>query len=335
MVGLLVCCCVALTLLVYHSTTVVLEVAALQPAQQGGLSIQLDADGIKRTILSDALIVLALVVIVGSGAAYLVAGRYTKPIQQLSARMREMELATLSQPIEVEGGGREIQELVRSFNQMTRQLSEAFAMQRRFSASAAHELRTPLAVLRTKIDVFKKRQRSQVEYDELLGTVETYVGRLSSIVADLLELTDTGELPDVRQVSLGSVLERVVADLGPLAREGGVLLSCDATPLEVRGNTDLLYRAIYNLVENAIRYNFEGGRVVVTVSDTGMGIEPDARELVFEPFFRVNKSRSREFGGAGIGLSLVKTILARHGAGIEVGENQPHGSVFTVTFPAG
>lgn len=251
MVGLLVCCCVALTLLVYHSTTVVLEVAALQPAQQGGLSIQLDADGIKRTILSDALIVLALVVIVGSGAAYLVAGRYTKPIQQLSARMREMELATLSQPIEVEGGGREIQELVRSFNQMTRQLSEAFAMQRRFSASAAHELRTPLAVLRTKIDVFKKRQRSQVEYDELLGTVETYVGRLSSIVADLLELTDTGELPDVRQVSLGSVLERVVADLGPLAREGGVLLSCDATPLEVRGNTDLLYRAIYNLVENA------------------------------------------------------------------------------------
>lgn len=346
MVGLLVCCCVVLTLLVYHSTTVVLEVAALQPAQQGGLSIQLDADGIKRTILSDALIVLALVVIAGSGAAYLVAGRYTRPIQQLSARMREMELATLSQPIEVEGGGGEIQELVRSFNQMTGQLSEAFAMQRRFSASAAHELRTPLAVLRTKIDVFKKRQRSQAEYDELLGTVETYVGRLSSVVADLLELTDTGELPDVRQVSLGSVLERVVADLGPLAREGGVLLSCDATPLEVRGNTDLLYRAIYNLVENAIRYNFEGGRVevhlisrgediVVTVSDTGMGIEPDARELVFEPFFRVNKSRSREFGGAGIGLSLVKTILARHGAGIEVGENQPHGSVFTVTFPAG
>ena len=152
MVGLLVCCCVVLTLLVYHSTTVVLEVAALQPAQQGGLSIQLDADGIKRTILSDALIVLALVVIAGSGAAYLVAGRYTRPIQQLSARMREMELATLSQPIEVEGGGGEIQELVRSFNQMTGQLSEAFAMQRRFSASAAHELRTPLAVLRTNIE---------------------------------------------------------------------------------------------------------------------------------------------------------------------------------------
>ena len=151
MVGLLVCCCVVLTLLVYHSTTVVLEVAALQPAQQGGLSIQLDADGIKRTILSDALIVLALVVIAGSGAAYLVAGRYTRPIQQLSARMREMELATLSQPIEVEGGGGEIQELVRSFNQMTGQLSEAFAMQRRFSASAAQSTKIGRASCRERV----------------------------------------------------------------------------------------------------------------------------------------------------------------------------------------
>ena len=205
---------------------------------------------------------------------------------------------------------------------------------------------TPLAVLRTRIDVFRKKERQQTEYDELVNTMETYVNRLSSLVGNLLELTDTGELPDVQRVSLDSVLAHVAADLGPLAHESNVSLSCHAQPVSIMGNASLLYRAFYNLAENAIRYNFNGGKVelqlsasregaVATVSDTGVGIAPDVRELVFEPFYRVNKSRSREFGGAGIGLSLVKTILARHGARVAVGENQPQGSVFTVTFGSG
>ena len=345
MVALLVCCCAVLTLLVYRSTSALLELAATQSLQRGNLSIILDVDGIERAILSDTLSILALVVVVGSWAAYLLAGRYTRPIKQLSSRVRAIEPSTLSEPIEVDGG-EEIKELVRSFNQMTCQLDEAFAMQRRFSASAAHELRTPLAVLRTRIDVFRKKERQQTEYDELVNTMETYVNRLSSLVGNLLELTDTGELPDVQRVSLDSVLAHVAADLGPLARESNVSLSCHAQPVSIMGNASLLYRAFYNLAENAIRYNFNGGKVelqlsasregaVATVSDTGVGIAPDVRELVFEPFYRVNKSRSREFGGAGIGLSLVKTILARHGARVAVGENQPQGSVFTVTFGSG
>lgn len=345
MVALLVCCCAVLTLLVYRSTSALLELAATQSLQRGNLSIILDVDGIERAILSDTLSILALVVVVGSWAAYLLAGRYTRPIKQLSSRVRAIEPSTLSEPIEVDGG-EEIKELVRSFNQMTCQLDEAFAMQRRFSASAAHELRTPLAVLRTRIDVFRKKERQQTEYDELVNTMETYVNRLSSLVGNLLELTDTGELPDVQRVSLDSVLAHVAADLGPLAHESNVSLSCHVQPVSVMGNASLLYRAFYNLAENAIRYNFNGGKVelqlsasregaVATVSDTGVGIAPDVRELVFEPFYRVNKSRSREFGGAGIGLSLVKTILARHGARVAVGENQPRGSVFTVTFGSG
>ncbi len=345
MVALLVCCCAVLTLLVYRSTSALLELAATQSLQRGNLSIILDVDGIERAILSDTLSILALVVVVGSWAAYLLAGRYTRPIKQLSSRVRAIEPSTLSEPIEVDGG-EEIKELVRSFNQMTCQLDEAFAMQRRFSASAAHELRTPLAVLRTRIDVFRKKERQQTEYDELVNTMETYVNRLSSLVGNLLELTDTGELPDVQRVSLDSVLAHVAADLGPLAHESNVSLSCHAQPVSIMGNASLLYRAFYNLAENAIRYNFNGGKVelqlstsregaVATVSDTGVGIAPDVRELVFEPFYRVNKSRSREFGGAGIGLSLVKTILARHGARVAVGENQPQGSVFTVTFGSG
>ena len=344
MVALLGCCCVILTWLVYRSTAQLLEVAAANSLRQGGLSIVLDVAGIERSILSDALVILVFVIIAGSCAAYLLAGHYTKPIKQLSSHMRELAPDSLSRPIEVESGGEEIQELVKSFNQMTGQLSEAFAMQSRFSVSAAHELRTPLAVLRTRLDVFKKKEREQKEYDELVRTMETYVDRLSSLISNLLELTETGELPEVEDVSLDSVIKTVVKDLEPVAHEYEVKIHTDIEPLTVRGNGSLLYRALYNLVENAIRYNEKEGSItidlknqdtagMVKIADTGVGIAPEVRELIFEPFYRVNKSRSREFGGAGIGLSLVKAILKRHGALIAVDANEPQGSVFTITFP--
>ena len=352
MVGLLVCCCVVLTWLVYRSTSELLELAAANAINQGALSIVLDVDAIERSILFDALGILLVVIVAGSCVAYFLIGHYTKPVQQLSAHMKEISPNTLSDSIEIEGGGEEIQELVKSFNQMTEQLDEAFAMQRRFSASAAHELRTPIAVLRTKLDVFKKKKREQHEYDELITTMETYIDRLSSIITDLLEFAETSELGEVEDVSLDSVIKTVVDDLESVAQNNTINMQIDIQPKAqseaqtfiVKGNTNLLYRALYNLVENAIRYNNEEGSVnitletrgqegVITIADTGVGIAPEQRELVFEPFYRVNKSRSREFGGAGIGLSLVKTILKRHGASITVSENTPQGSVFTIRIP--
>ena len=352
MVGLLVCCCVVLTWLVYRSTSELLELAAANAINQGALSIVLDVDAIERSILFDALGILFVVIIAGSCAAYLLAGHYTKPVQQLSARMKEIGPDTLSDSIEIEGGGEEVQELVKSFNQMTEQLDEAFAMQRRFSASAAHELRTPIAVLRTKLDVFKKKKREQREYDELITAMEIYIDRLTAIITNLLELTETSELGETEDVSLDSVVKTVVDDLELVAQNNMINMQIDVQPKAqsatqtfiVKGNTNLLYRAIYNLVENAIRYNHKEGSVnialetegqecLVTIADTGVGIAPEQRELVFEPFYRVNKSRSREFGGAGIGLSLVKTILKRHGASITVSENNPQGSVFTIRIP--
>ena len=352
MVGLLVCCCVVLTWLVYRSTSELLELAAANAINQGALSIVLDVDAIERSILFDALGILLVVIVAGSCVAYFLIGHYTKPVQQLSAHMKEISPNTLSDSIEIEGGGEEIQELVKSFNQMTEQLDEAFAMQRRFSASAAHELRTPIAVLRTKLDVFKKKKREQHEYDELVTTMETYIDRLSSIITDLLEFAETSELGEVEDVSLDSVVKTVVDDLESVAQNNMINVQVNIQPKAqseaqtfiVKGNTNLLYRALYNLVENAIRYNNEEGSVnitletrgqegLVTIADTGVGIAPEQRELVFEPFYRVNKSRSREFGGAGIGLSLVKTILKRHGASITVSENNPQGSVFTIRIP--
>lgn len=352
MVGLLVCCCVVLTWLVYRSTSELLELAAANAINQGTLSIVLDVDAIERSILFDALGILLVVIVAGSCAAYFLIGHYTKPVQQLSAHMKEISPNTLSDSIEIEGGGEEIQELVKSLNQMTEQLDEAFAMQRRFSASAAHELRTPIAVLRTKLDVFKKKKREQREYDELVDTMEIYIDRLSSIITDLLEFAETSELGETEDVSLDSVIKTVVDDLESVAQNNMINMQIDVQPKAqseaqtfiVKGNTNLLYRALYNLVENAIRYNNEEGSVnitletrgqegVITIADTGVGIAPEQRELVFEPFYRVNKSRSREFGGAGIGLSLVKTILKRHGASITVSENNPQGSVFTIRIP--
>ena len=352
MVGLLVCCCVVLTWLVYRSTSELLELAAANAINQGALSIVLDVDAIERSILFDALGILLFVIVAGSCVAYFLIGHYTKPVQQLSAHMKEISPNTLSDSIEIEGGGEEIQELVKSFNQMTEQLDEAFAMQRRFSASAAHELRTPITVLRTKLDVFKKKKREQHEYDELVTTMETYIDRLSSIITDLLEFAETAELGETEDVSLDSVIKTVVDDLESVAQNNKINMQIDVQPKAqseaqtfiVKGNTNLLYRALYNLVENAIRYNNEEGSVnitletrgqegVIIIADTGVGIAPEQRELVFEPFYRVNKSRSREFGGAGIGLSLVKTILKRHGASITVSENTPQGSVFTIRIP--
>ena len=352
MVGLLVCCCVVLTWLVYRSTSELLELAAANAINQGALSIVLDVDAIERSILFDALGILLFVIVAGSCVAYFLIGHYTKPVQQLSAHMKEISPNTLSDSIEIEGGGEEIQELVKSFNQMTEQLDEAFAMQRRFSASAAHELRTPIAVLRTKLDVFKKKKREQHEYDELVTTMEIYIDRLSSIITDLLEFAETSELGEVEDVSLDSVVKTVVDDLESVAQNNMINMQIDVQPkvqseaqtFIVKGNTNLLYRALYNLVENAIRYNNEEGSVnitletrgqegVIIIADTGVGIAPEQRELVFEPFYRVNKSRSREFGGAGIGLSLVKTILKRHGTSITVSENIPQGSVFTIRIP--
>ena len=352
MVGLLVCCCVVLTWLVYRSTSELLELAAANAINQGALSIVLDVDAIERSILFDALGILLVVIVAGSCVAYFLIGHYTKPVQQLSAHMKEISPNTLSDSIEIEGGGEEIQELVKSLNQMTEQLDEAFAMQRRFSASAAHELRTPIAVLRTKLDVFKKKEREQHEYDELVTTMETYIDRLSSIITDLLEFAETSELGEAEDVSLDSVIKTVVDDLESVAQNNMVNVQVniqskaqsETQTFTVKGNTNLLYRALYNLVENAIRYNNEEGSVnitletrgqegVIIIADTGVGIAPEQRELVFEPFYRVNKSRSREFGGAGIGLSLVKTILKRHGASITVSENNPQGSVFTIRIP--
>ena len=233
----------------------------------------------------------------------------------------------------------EIAELTDAFNQMSGKLDQSFAMQRRFAQSAAHELRTPLTVLQTKLEVFQKRAgRSREEYDRLLETVAAQTGRLSELVKELLELANLDCEMDQEPVPLLELLEQVREELAPLAEEREIGITVEGEEQAVMGSRTLLARVFFNLMENAVKYNRPGGFVhvalspegVVTVSDTGPGVPKELRELIFEPFYRVDKSRSRQMGGAGLGLSTVKAIVERHGGSVEVDEAPEGGCRFTV-----
>lgn len=348
-VALLIASCAILVVLVNYYTSISFDTANLGISEDSDVYIVMEGDSMKADIGVHALMYLAIVVAFGSVAAYFLIRHYTRPLQRLAARMRNTGPDSLSQKMDMKGNSQEVEELVRSFNQMARQLNEAFAMQGRFSSSAAHELRTPLAIMQTKIEIFRKKSRTLHEYEALIDMCEANTKRLSSVVSDLLELTETGELSVRERICLPDVLEQVCEDLAPIAAEHEVMVSLEGSaggdghkPV-VYGGADLLYRSFFNLVENAIRYNVEGGSVkvdvgcqgddvFVTIADTGKGIDPDQRDLVFEPFHRVDKSLSRAYGGAGIGLALSKTILSRHGASISVGGNSPRGCVFTIMF---
>ena len=227
---------------------------------------------------------------------------------------------------------------------MTEKLDRAFSVQKRFSADAAHELRTPLTVMQTKLDVFrKKEQHTPEEYNALISAFQKQLGRLRSLVTELLDIANMEGDWNMQEVSLLEILEDVSADLLPVADDKNITISLSGKDGCVLGNPGLLYRAFYNLVENGIKYNVPGGNVdveieekgnavTVSVSDTGNGIPESMKNQIFEPFFRVDKSRSREMGGAGLGLSMVDAIIKKHSGTVTVTDREGGGSCFTVTL---
>ena len=270
---------------------------------------------------------------------------FFNPIRELAECMKHTTSNTLSHKVDTVGYHDEITDLINSFNSMTGQLEESFSMQKRFSAHAAHELRTPLAVIQTKLEVFFMKERSEPEYKALLDVINTQVLRLSSLVKSLLELTEVNQMSLQDTISLPQLLADVASDMEPVAQKRHITItlhSIDTNSL-IMGNYTLLYRVFYNLVENAIRYNQVNGQVDlsiqeysdqlnVQIADTGVGIPNECKPHLFEPFYRVDRSRSRELGGAGIGLSLVHTILDYHGASISVSDRKNGGCIFEVSF---
>lgn len=215
-------------------------------------------------------------------------------------------------------------------------------MQKRFSQNAVHELRTPLSVIKTKLDVFKKKSnRTKEEYETLLTIIERYVERLSNLVQELLELTNMDALEYTQTIHIKAILKEVVEELSIPAKEKNIKISLIREEQSLQGNADLMYWAFYNLVENAIKYNIENGSIEieliniengikVLIKDTGIGIPYKVRNLIFESFFRVDKSRSRKLGGAGLGLSIVKNIIEQHQGKISVSDSTYDGTCFII-----
>lgn len=311
--------------------------AALEPVDQA-----------KHGYRMESLYYTVIAVLLGGILTYHISGRALRPVRTLSEQIQSINAHNLSEAMAVPPTRDEIAQLAKSFNEMTEKLDRAFAAQRRFSADAAHELRTPLSVLQTKLNVFQKKgAHTPEEYDALLASFQKQLSRLRSLVTELLTIANMEENFDRQDVPLGALLEDVCAELSPIAEKAGVTVSLRAGDVQARGNPDLLFRVFYNLVENAVKYNVPGGSVwieaspgddsfaVVTVSDTGIGIPASSQKQIFEPFYRVDKSRSREMGGAGLGLSMVAAIVESHGGTIRVLDRAGGGTCFTVSLPHG
>lgn len=232
-----------------------------------------------------------------------------------------------------------------SFNHMLKQLQHAFELQKQFSADAAHELRTPLAVMQAKLDVFSMSEQRLEDVDSLIASMNQQLDRLNALIEELLWFSRDLPLEERRDVPLDLLISDVAEELSCVAEEKQITLTLDGENCVVQGQDNLLERVFYNLIENAIKYSapsshvsirtkHQENHILVDVIDEGEGIPPEYRELVFEPFFRIDKSRSRLVGGSGLGLAVCKKILERHGASICVFEHQGGGSIFRVIFPS-
>lgn len=292
------------------------------------------------------IIILAIVSILGMGMVYVVAGRSLRPIHNLNNTISAISEENMQERIPDGNGNDEVGALGHSFNIMLDRLEKSFLRQKRFSANVAHELKTPLATINAGIQVLHLEKKPSIsDYEETLATTERNVNRLIAVVDDLMSLYDEQEEFNTTSVDLQDMFESICRELHPIFEEKHIEIElCCGLPT-VRGNQVILYRACFNLVENAAKYNKEGGKILIEtkkeegigqiiISDIGNGIPADELQQIFEPFYRVNKSRSRKAGGAGLGLSIVKTIIEKHGWKISVDSVLGHGSTFTITLIA-
>ena len=304
-----------------------------------------------------SLIATILIILLSSACTYFVSRRALKPLHSLSTKVEKIQAQNLSEPLEVPDSNDEISKLTLSFNEMLSRLNDAFTAQKQFSASAAHELRTPLAVMQTNLEVFaRKKEPSTDEYLELFSMIQEQTGRLSHLAEILLDMTGIQTIMRSDTFSLAELTDEVLCDLTSIAEQKKIELIQKDGDCTITGSYLLLYRAVYNLVENAIKYNHPGGKVMVNiqqkksllnaavspapadcalveVSDTGIGISPEYQEKIFTPFFRVDKSRSRAMGGAGLGLALVNEIARQHGGEVKVLKSDKNGSTIALILP--
>ena len=299
------------------------------------------ADTVKNTQIEfwiKSLAITLIITLTVSFLMYLIVGYALYPLRELTLQIEDIQAKNLKEPILSKSNSTEIERLTLAFNRLLLRLEETFATQRQFSANAAHELRTPLAVMSTKFEVFEKNKNpDEADYKEAINMARNQTDRLSHVIDILLEMTELQSAPKGDKISLSEITEEVICDLVAVADKKHISLIQEDGEARLTGSDTLVYRAIYNLIENAIKYNKEGGTVSVAITDdenfakviitdTGSGIAKEDWDRIFEPFFRVDKSRSRSMGGAGLGLALVKEIAVRHGGDVKVIESSNKGS---------
>lgn len=299
----------------------------------------------KANYKKNSLLFSALMALAGGVATYFISGRALKPLCEFSDKIEEVQAQNLSDSRIEESSVAELNRLSVSYNRMLARLSEAFKMQRQFTANAAHEFRTPLAVMQLQLDLYNSTEHPTNDAcaQQTIRMMTEQNERLSKMVKTLLDMSELQTVARDDEVALDALVEEVLADLEPLAQEKAIHLAAQCDAVTMTGSDILLYRLVYNLVENAIKYNTPGGTVTVgadrqdkhirlTVADTGTGIPEELKERVFEPFFRLDKSRSRALGGVGLGLALVREIVNVHGGSISVKDNPDGGTTFEVIF---
>ena len=304
----------------------------------------------KESFLLRSVIATTIIILLSSVCTYFLTKKALTPLQKLTSEVSQIQAQNLSTQLPVPNSKDEIAQLTSSFNKMLTRLDNAFSTQKQFSANAAHELRTPLAVLQTNLEVFEKKQKPEmIEYRQLFTMIKEQTARLSQLVGTLLDMTNLKSVPRTDQVSLEELVDEVFCDLDPIAEKAGISIHFNDSSnqdlhTDVTGSYVLLYRAVYNLVENAIKYNRphgsvsvsvkqENGQAMVLVTDTGIGISPENQKKIFDPFFRVDKSRSRAMGGAGLGLALVDSIAKEHRGTVKVLESSSAGSTIVLMLP--
>lgn len=312
------------------------EVVQLQISTKDVISDM--AKGIQSDFWKSSLLITIIITVASSSMMYFFIGYALKPLQNLGEQIEDIQAKNLKYLVVSDQSSIEIEQLTNAFNEMLERLSNTFAAQRQFSANAAHELRTPLAVMRTKLEVFEKNNNpSAAEYQETVHMIRMQTSRLSHVIDILLEMTDLQSAQKQDRISLADMAEEVICDLTAVADKKEITITQNPGTAEIIGNDTLIYRAIYNLVENAIKYNHTGGNVTVSIkedsefatviiSDNGPGIQQEDWQHIFEPFFRVDKSRSRDMGGAGLGLALVKEITRQHGGDVYVVQSSKNGT---------
>ena len=293
----------------------------------------------------NSLIITVLLALLGGVATYFISGHALRPIREFSDKIEEVQAQNLSDSRIEENNVKELNQLGISYNKMLERLSEAFEIQRQFTANAAHELRTPLALMQVQLDLYNSASHPGNDADTLqtIKMVTEQNDKLNRMVKTLLDMSELQTVGRDDKIILDAIVEEVLADLEPLAVEKNIKLIGKCEDATMIGSDILIYRLVYNLVENAIKYNHPLGQVTVTayqrnkhvylsVEDTGSGIPKELRERVFEPFFRVDKSRSRELGGVGLGLAFVREIVRVHDGSICIKSGKTGGTIFEVTF---